>query len=98
MGEPRRPRARPLSGRGHGRFPGRPSEPTVVEAVDATIDAVRAAGNPVGVNTFAEVDADRCIARGASFIFVAADVTLMARGSEAAVARLKQTRSDTDSY
>lgn len=79
-------------------FPGRPSEPAVVAAVDATIDAVRAAGKPVGVNTFAEADADRCIARGASFVFVSADVTLMARGSEAAVARLKQTDSATDSY
>ncbi len=79
-------------------FPGRPSEPAVVAAVDATIDAVRAVGKPVGVNTFAEADADRCIARGASFVFVAADVTLMARGSEAAVARLKQGRSETDAY
>lgn len=79
-------------------LPGRPSEPAVVAAVDATIDAVRSAGTPVGVNTFAEADADRCIARGASFVFVAADVTLMARGSEAAVARLKRTRDETDAY
>lgn len=79
-------------------FPGRPSEAAVVEAVDATIDAVRSAGKPVGVNAFAEADADRCLARGAAFVFVGADVTLMARGSEAAVARLKRTRSDSDSY
>ncbi|WP_306232063.1 aldolase/citrate lyase family protein [Agrococcus beijingensis] len=79
-------------------FPGRPSEQAVVDAVDAAIDAVRAAGKPVGVNTFAEADADRCIARGAAFVFVAADVTLMARGSEAAVARLKQARTEADSY
>ncbi len=78
--------------------PGRPSEPAVVQAVDATIDAVRAAGKPVGVNAFAAADADRCIARGAAFVFVAADVTLMARGSEAAVARLKQPQGPTDSY
>ena len=79
-------------------FPGRPSEPAVVAAVDAAIDAARSAGTPVGVNTFAEADADRCIARGASFVCVAADVTLMARGSEAAVARLKQAREATDAY
>lgn len=79
-------------------FPGRPSEPAVVAAVDAAIDAVRSAGTPVGVNTFAEADADRCIARGASFVFVAADVTLMARGSEAAVARLKRSRAEFDAY
>lgn len=79
-------------------FPGRASEPAVVAAVDAAIDAVRSIGTPVGVNTFAEADADRCIARGAAFVFVAADVTLMARGSEAAVARLKQSSTDADSY
>ena len=78
--------------------PGRPSEQAVVDAVDAAIDAVRSVGKPVGVNTFAEADADRCIARGASFVFVSADVTLMARGSEAAVARLKQTQAAADSY
>ncbi|SDR77653.1 HpcH/HpaI aldolase family protein [Agrococcus carbonis] len=79
-------------------FPGRPSEQAVIDVVDATIDAVRSAGKPVGVNAFAPADADRCIARGASFVFVSADVTLMARGSEEAVARLKATRADTDSY
>ena len=31
-------------------FPGRSSQPAVVEAVDATMDAVRATGKPVGVN------------------------------------------------
>ncbi|WP_405217792.1 aldolase/citrate lyase family protein [Agrococcus sp. Ld7] len=79
-------------------YPGRASERAVVEAVDAVIDTVLAAGKPVGVNTFAEADADRCIARGASFVFVSADVTLMARGSEAAVARLRRTGTQTDSY
>lgn len=79
-------------------YPGRASEHAVVDAVDAVIDAVVAAGKPVGVNTFAEDDADRCIARGAAFVFVAADVTLMARGSEAAVARLKRAESESDSY
>lgn len=79
-------------------YAGRASEQAVVDAVDAVIDAVVGAGKPVGVNTFASADADRCIARGASFVFVAADVTLMARGSEAAVARLKRTATATDSY
>ncbi|SFS14807.1 2,4-dihydroxyhept-2-enedioate aldolase [Agrococcus baldri] len=79
-------------------YPGRPGEQAVVDAVDAAIDAVRAAGKPVGVNAFAEADQDRVLARGASFVFVAADVSLMARGSEAAVARLKQPRGEADSY
>ncbi|MCH1882467.1 aldolase/citrate lyase family protein [Agrococcus sp. ARC_14] len=79
-------------------YPGRPSEQAVMDAVDAAIDAVRSVGTPAGVNAFAEADADRCIARGASFVFVGADVTLMARGSEAAVARLKRAQAETDAY
>ena len=79
-------------------YPGRPSEQAVVDAVDATIDAVLAAGKAVGVNAFAEADQDRVLARGASFVIVAADVTLMARGSEAAVARLKRSQTGADSY
>ncbi|WP_072314114.1 HpcH/HpaI aldolase family protein [Agrococcus sp. Marseille-P2731] len=79
-------------------YPGDPSAQAVVDAVDATIAAVRAAGKPVGVNAFAPADADRCIERGAAFVFVSADVTLMARGSEAAVARLKEQRRQTDAY
>lgn len=79
-------------------YPGAPGEQAVVDTVDATVDAVLAAGKPVGVNAFAEADQDRVLARGASFVIVSADVTLMARGSEAAVARLKQMRGGVDSY
>lgn len=79
-------------------FPGSPGAPEVVAAVDAAIDAVRGAGKPVGVNAFAEADQDRVLARGAAFVFVSADVTLMARGSEAAVARIRDTRTAADSY
>lgn len=66
--------------------PGQPSHADVVAAVDGVIDAVRAVGKPVGVNAFAQADADRVAERGAHFVFVSADVTLMVQGSDAAVA------------
>ena len=69
--------------------PGAPAEPEVVAAVDATIEAVAAQGVPVGVNAFAPADADRVIARGAAFVVVSSDVTLMATGARAAVDRLR---------
>lgn len=78
--------------------PGDPGHPDVVAAVDATIDAVRGAGTPVGVNAFAPADADRVIARGAAFVVVGADVTILARGAEAAVARLRPQQGAADSY
>ncbi|MDT0164870.1 HpcH/HpaI aldolase/citrate lyase family protein [Actinotalea sp. AC32] len=62
---------------------GRQRHPDVVAAVLRTFEAVRAAGKPVGVNAF-EPDAAREYAHaGASFVAVGADVTLLARGSEA---------------
>lgn len=74
--------------------PGRPGDPEVVHAVDAVINAVTRQGVPVGVNAFAESDADRVIARGASFVIVSADVTLLMRGAAAAVARHRDTHPD----
>ncbi|PWH07158.1 2-dehydro-3-deoxyglucarate aldolase [Brachybacterium endophyticum] len=65
--------------------PGAPGDQEVVDAVDSTIDTVAALGVPVGVNAFVEADADRVLARGASFVVVSADVTLLARGAAAAV-------------
>lgn len=79
-------------------FAGVPSTAAVVEAVDETIAAVRDAGCRVGVNAFAEADADRVLDRGADFVFIGADVTLMARGSERAVQRLRPSTGTTDSY
>lgn len=70
--------------------PGSPSHPDVVAAVDAVIDAALSVGCPVGVNAFNPADADRVIARGAQFAFVSADVTLMAKGSDAQVAAFRQ--------
>lgn len=59
----------------------------VVDAVLAVIDVGRRAGAAVGVNAFDPVLADRYLAAGAAFVLVGADVTLLARGSEALAAR-----------
>lgn len=66
-------------------FPGAPQTPEVVAAVDAVIDAAVAQGVPVGVNAFDPADARRVLARGAAFVVVSADVTLLARGAAAAL-------------
>lgn len=62
---------------------GQQRHPAVVAAVHRTIEAVRAAGTPVGVNAFDPDAAREYLAAGASFVLVGADVTLLARGSEA---------------
>jgi 4-hydroxy-2-oxoheptanedioate aldolase len=49
--------------------------------------AVREAGKPVGVNAFDPAQAERYLAAGASFVLVGADVTLLAKGSEALAER-----------
>lgn len=85
-------------------YPGNPSHPDVVAAVDDVIERVQATGTPIGVNAFAPADADRVIARGAQFAFVSADVTLMVQASDAQVASFRKrhggqsAREAADSY
>jgi len=62
---------------------GQQDHPEVVEAVLHAITAAVAAGKPAGVNAFAPDAADRYLAAGAAFVLVGADVTLLARASEA---------------
>ncbi|MEO7017888.1 MAG: aldolase/citrate lyase family protein, partial [Leifsonia sp.] len=62
---------------------GQQSHPEVVAAVETAIKAGIAAGKPVGVNAFDPSAADHYLAAGAQFVLVGADVTLLARGSEA---------------
>lgn len=64
---------------------GQQSHPKVVRAVLGVIAAARAAGKPVGVNAFVRADAQRYIDAGASFVAVGADVTILARQTEALV-------------
>jgi 4-hydroxy-2-oxoheptanedioate aldolase len=66
---------------------GQQTHPEVVAAVLDTFEAVRqSAGKPVGVNCFDPAQAHAYVGAGASFLFVAADVSLLARGSEALAA------------
>jgi 4-hydroxy-2-oxoheptanedioate aldolase len=62
---------------------GQQTHPDVVAAVEYCISVGRGLGVPVGVNAFDPATARRYLDAGASFILVGADVTLLARGSEA---------------
>jgi 4-hydroxy-2-oxoheptanedioate aldolase len=62
---------------------GQQSHPDVTDAVLRTMAAVRAAGKAAGVNAFDPAVARRYLDAGAAFVIVSADVTLLARGSEA---------------
>ena len=62
---------------------GQQTHPEVVAAVRRTFDAVRATGTPVGVNAFDPAVARDYVAAGASFVLVGADVSILARASEA---------------
>ncbi|HLQ86495.1 MAG TPA: HpcH/HpaI aldolase/citrate lyase family protein [Salinisphaeraceae bacterium] len=71
---------------------GQQEHPEVVAAVKRTFARVREAGRFVAVNAFNPERADEYAAAGASFVLVGADVTLMARGSEALAQRFVNTR------
>ncbi|QPZ37397.1 HpcH/HpaI aldolase family protein [Paramicrobacterium chengjingii] len=62
---------------------GEQGHPEVVDAVETTIRAMTELGVSVGVNAFAPDAARRYIELGVTFILVAADVSLLARASEA---------------
>jgi 4-hydroxy-2-oxoheptanedioate aldolase len=66
---------------------GEQDHPAVVAAVEDAIAAVTGAGKAAGVNAFPPDLARRYLGAGARFILVGADVTLLARGSEALAAR-----------
>jgi 4-hydroxy-2-oxoheptanedioate aldolase len=66
---------------------GQQTHPEVVAAVLRAFEAVRNAGKSVGVNAFDPATAQNYLDSGASFVLVGADVTLLARGSEALTAR-----------
>lgn len=73
---------------------GQQSHPSVLAAVAQTFAAVRAAGKPVGVNAFDPVTAESYMADGAAFVAVAADVSILARQSEALVSRFIPASDD----
>ncbi|MCU1532417.1 MAG: 2,4-dihydroxyhept-2-enedioate aldolase [Arthrobacter sp.] len=65
---------------------GQQEHPKVRAAVEQCLAAAKKAGKPGGVNAFNGGTARAYIAAGASFVLVGADVTLLARGSEALAA------------
>jgi 4-hydroxy-2-oxoheptanedioate aldolase len=73
---------------------GQPEHADVIDAVEHCIDVGRRLRVPVGVNAFASSTADRYLAAGVSFILVGADVTLLARGSEALAAQFVDSSTD----
>ncbi|MGY4643002.1 HpcH/HpaI aldolase family protein [Cellulomonas sp. URHB0016] len=75
---------------------GRQSHPDVVAAVRRALEAVRAAGRPVGVNAFDPALARAYLDAGASFVLVGSDVTLLAQGSEGLADRFVRAAADPD--
>lgn len=61
---------------------GQQQHPEVLNVIDGVIDAVHAAGKPVGVNAFAPDAQQRYLERGVDFMLAAADVSTLARASE----------------
>jgi 4-hydroxy-2-oxoheptanedioate aldolase len=62
---------------------GEQEHPDVIAAVEHCIAVGRRLGVPVGVNAFTPATAERYLGAGVSFVLVGADVSLLARGSEA---------------
>ncbi|NYF16892.1 4-hydroxy-2-oxoheptanedioate aldolase [Microbacterium sp. AK009] len=76
---------------------GQQTHPEVIAAVHRAFEAVIAVGKPVGVNAFDPEAAQSYIHAGASFVLVAADVSILARSSEALAARwAPATTAETD--
>jgi 4-hydroxy-2-oxoheptanedioate aldolase len=75
---------------------GQQDHPEVRAAVERCLEAAQRAGKPAGVNAFNPDTARHYLEAGASFILVGADVSLLARGSEALAARFIPTAHDGD--
>ncbi len=69
---------------------GQQDHPDVVSAVELAIAAAKSAGKPVGVNAFAPAMAEHYLVGGADFVFVGADVQLLARAAEALADRYRR--------
>jgi 4-hydroxy-2-oxoheptanedioate aldolase len=64
-------------------FLGEQEHPDIIAAVEHCITVGKRLGVPVGVNSFTPSTAERYLGAGVSFVLVGADVSLLARGSEA---------------
>ncbi|WP_298860433.1 HpcH/HpaI aldolase/citrate lyase family protein [uncultured Microbacterium sp.] len=81
-------------------LPGQQGHPEVVACVHRVFAAAHAAGKKAGVNAFDPATADAYLEAGADFLSASADVTILARGSEALAARFIPASGDTtaDAY
>lgn len=79
-------------------FLGQQDHPDVVVAAEECIRAAKAASKFVGINAFAPALAQHYVATGADFIAVGADVTLLARGSEALAQQYVHRAADTAEF
>ena len=77
--------------------PGEVNHPEVRAAVDSAIDRIRACGKAPGTLFLDETRARECLDRGALFVAVALDLTILARGAEAVAARFKAGASGAGS-
>lgn len=75
---------------------GQQEHPDVMAAVERAIADVRATGTPVGVNAFKPEIARRYLDAGASFVLVAADVSILARATEKLAADWIPDRDDPE--
>ncbi|GAA1970398.1 4-hydroxy-2-oxoheptanedioate aldolase [Nocardioides panacihumi] len=62
---------------------GEPEHPSIVTTIERAITTISHSGKAAGVNAFNERIARRYLTAGARFALVGADVTMLARGSEA---------------
>lgn len=75
---------------------GQQEHPDVRAAVEHCIEVAKRAGKPVGVNAFNPDTAQHYLDVGADFILVGADVSLLARGSEALATRFVRKQNPND--
>lgn len=66
---------------------GTPEHPDIVSVIEKALSQIKTSGKAAGVNAFNPELAQRYMTAGASFVLVGADVTVLARGSEALAAR-----------
>ncbi len=71
-------------------YPGQPSHPEVVAAMESMIAQLKRLGVPVGILTPDETFASRCIELGTLFTAVGVDVALLARGAEKLASRFSK--------
>lgn len=81
-------------GMGH---PGDPGHPEVQAAIEHAIDAIQAAGKPVGILAPREADARRYRSLGCRFIAVGIDISLLRQAAMDTIARYKDVPSEASS-